>query len=174
MDLDLMADTAADRSDGEVLRWFDELRVPLRRYLICSGASATDADDAVQESFLRLHRHLESKGDRSNLYGWVFQVARNYLRDERKSARRQRTVGVDGAFTAPDPRSGPEKNLLDAERGRLLRAAIEKLPDQQRESMLLRASGLRYREIAEVLGVSTAGVGSLVQRAMARLSEELS
>jgi DNA-directed RNA polymerase specialized sigma24 family protein len=73
MDLDLMADTAADRSDGEVLRWFDELCGPLRRYLICSGASATDADDAVQESFLRLHRHLESKGDRSNLYGWVFQ-----------------------------------------------------------------------------------------------------
>ena len=154
--------------------WFDELRVPLRRYLICSGASATDADDAVQESFLRLHRHLGSEGDRSNLYGWVFQVARNYLRDERKSARRQKTVAVDGALAAADPRSGPEKNLLDAERGRLLRAAIDKLPDQQRECMLLRASGLRYREIAEVLVVSTAGVGSLVQRAMGRLSEELS
>jgi RNA polymerase sigma-70 factor (ECF subfamily) len=170
MDLALMVDVAADRSDGEVLRWFDELRGPLRRYLIYWGATATDADDAVQESFLRLHRHLGKKGDRTNLYGWIFQVARNYLRDKRKSARRQRTVGVDGALAAVDPRSGPKKNVLDAEHDRLLHAAIEELPDQR---MRLWASGLRYREIAEVLGFSTAGVGSLVQRAMCRLSQEL-
>ncbi len=168
-----MADMAADRSDGDVMRWFDQLRGPLRRYLICSGANAPDADDAVQETFLRLHRHLGNQGDRSNLYGWVFQVARNYLRDERKSARRRRTVGMESALTAADPQRGPEKDVLAAERGRLLHAAIEKLSGQQRECMLLRASGLRYREIAEVLGVSTAGVGSLVQRAMERLSEEL-
>src|SRR2546423_9451469 len=102
MDLYLMADGgmagltkakgAADPVRDEVLRRFDELRDPLRRYLLCSGARPADADDVLQDTFLQLHRHLEKGGDRSNLYGWVFQVARNLLRDERKSARHQRTV----------------------------------------------------------------------------------
>ena len=162
---------AADTPRDEVLRWFDEFRDPLRRYLMCVGANPADVDDAVQETFLQLYRHLERGGDRTNLYGWVFQVARNYLRDERKSARHQRTVQLDDGIT--DPQGSPENHALNDERSRRLRAAIGKLPEQQRECMLLRASGLRYREIAVVLGIATASVGALVHRAMARLSEDL-
>jgi DNA-directed RNA polymerase specialized sigma24 family protein len=71
MDLYLMADwktanvrkaAAADESHNEALCCFDELRGPLRRYLLCAGASPADADDAVQETFLRLYRHLEKSG----------------------------------------------------------------------------------------------------------------
>jgi RNA polymerase sigma-70 factor (ECF subfamily) len=187
MDLYLMADgaranpakvaTAADLARDEALRWFDELRDPLRRYLICAGACPADADEAVQESFLRLYRQLEKSGNLSNLRGWVFQVARNYLRDERKSARRQRSVPLDEAMEREgrmaDPRGSPEHCMLGEERSRRLHAAIEKLPAEQRECMLLRASGLRYREIAIVLGINISSVGVLVRRAVARLSEEL-
>jgi RNA polymerase sigma-70 factor (ECF subfamily) len=186
MDLYLMADgaranvtkaAAADALRDEALRWFDELRDPIRRYLMCAGASPADADDAVQETFLRLYRHLEKNGGQSNLRGWVFQVARNYLRDERKSARSLRTVSLDGAMEregAPaDPGGSPEQRALGEERTRRLRAAIATLPEQQRECMLLRSSGLRYSEIAEVMGIHTASVGTLVHRATARLIEEL-
>jgi RNA polymerase sigma-70 factor (ECF subfamily) len=187
MDLYLMADgatanpakvaTAADLARDEALRWFDELRDPLWRYLMCAGASPADADEAVQESFLRLYRQLEKSGHLSNLRGWVFQVARNYLRDERKSARRQRSVPLDEAMEREgrlaDPRGSPEYYMLGEERTRRLHAAIENLPAEQRECMLLRASGLRYREIATVLGVNISSVGVLVRRAVARLSEEL-
>jgi RNA polymerase sigma-70 factor, ECF subfamily len=164
---------AADRT-RETLRRFDELRDPLRRYLMCAGASAADADDAVQETFLRLYRQLEKNGELANLSGWLFQVARNYLRDERKSARRQRTVPLDGAMDREAAGSSPEHSALSDERTERLRTAIEKLPRQQRECMLLRSSGLRYREIAEILGISTSSIGPLVQRAVARLSEDLS
>jgi len=164
---------AADQRRDEALRCFDELCDPLRRYLMCAGASPADADDAVQETFLRLYRHLEKSGDLSNLCGWVFQVARNYLRDERKSARRQRSVPLDEALDRQGSLDNPELAALGKERARRLRAAIEKLPLQQRECMLLRSSGLRYREIAEILGINTSSVGPLVQRAVARLSEDL-
>jgi RNA polymerase sigma-70 factor (ECF subfamily) len=187
MDLYLMADgstasitnaePAAARAREEALRWFDELRDPLRRYLLCAGAGSADADEAVQESFLRLYQHLEKGGDRSNVRAWVFQVARNYLRDERKSARHQRTVPLEDAMESAgrftDPGGSPEHCALIEEQTRRLREAVGKLPRQQRECMLLRSSGLRYREIAEILGIQTNSVGALVQRAVARLSEDL-
>jgi len=53
-----------------------------------------------------------------------------------------------------------------------LRQAVAKLTPQQRECLRLRASGLRYREIAEVLGIGISSVGELVQRATARLRED--
>lgn len=170
------AAAGADLAREEALRWFDELRDPLRRYLMCSGSSPADADDAVQESFLRLHQYLVRSGDRSNVCGWVFQVARNYLRDERKSARSKRTVPLDEIASnggPADPGTSPLHGVLDEERTRRLRSAIGRLPEQQRECMLLRSAGLRYREIAKILGIQTASVGTLVHRAVARLSEEL-
>jgi RNA polymerase sigma-70 factor (ECF subfamily) len=187
MDLYLMADggmsnlsrvsATVAQARSEALRWFDEVRDPLRRYLICTGVNPADADEAVQESFLRLYRHLEKNGDVSNVRAWVFQVARNYVRDQRKSARHQRTVALDdssaGDSRFADPAGTPEHGVLRDERNRRLQGAVEKLPRQQRECILLRSSGLRYREIAEVMGIHTNSVGALVQRAVARLSEEL-
>ena len=181
MDRYLMADgrtlgiskaTAADRAREEALNWFDELRDPLRRYLMCAGAGPADADEAVQEAFLRLYRHLEKNGDRRNVRGWVFQVARNCIRDQRKSARHQHTVPLDDAIA--DPQDNPERCAQREERTRRLRGAIEKLPEQERECILLRSSGLRYREIADVMGIDTNRAGQLVQRAVARFREDLS
>jgi RNA polymerase sigma-70 factor (ECF subfamily) len=104
-------------------------------------------------------------------------VARNYMWDERRSVRRHRTLSLDDVIAAggspPDPRGNPEQQVLDKERTQLLLTAITKLSEQQRECILLRSSGLRYREIADVLGLSPSNVGTLVHRAMVRLSEEL-
>jgi RNA polymerase sigma-70 factor (ECF subfamily) len=179
MDLYLMADgrpaASAETVREEALRWFDELQQPLRRYLICSGANPADADEAVQESFLRLYRHLAAGGEYANVRAWVFQVARNCVRDSRKSAHRQRTVPIheerEGRF--PDPGGSPEQHAAQEEQTRRLRAAVEKLPRKQRECILMRSCGLRYREIGEIMGINTNSVGALVQRAMARLSEDL-
>src|SRR5258708_15659 len=72
--------------DQEVIQLFDDARTALRRYMILLGTSPEDADDGVQEAFLRLHKHLESGRERGNLRGWLFQVAKNLVRDRRKSA----------------------------------------------------------------------------------------
>jgi len=168
---------STDSSREQTLRAFDELYEPLRRYLTCVGVSPSEADDAAQETFLRLYRHLKKNGLPASLRGWVFQVARNYLRDERRSARRHRTVSLDDKMdrgdSPPDPVSNPEQQVLDEERSRRLLIAIESLPEQQRECMLLRSSGLRYREIAGVLGINPSNVGTLVHRAVAHLTEKL-
>ncbi len=176
----MTADESAASSgyrQSEVSRTFDELRRPLFRYFLCAGLSREDADEGVQETFLRLHRHLQKDGDRSNLRGWIFQVARNLARNRHKSARIRRTEALDGDWkrrnSFPDPEGSPEDQAIRAERMRRLKRSIERLTPQQRECVLLRASGLRYREIAEILGVGISSVGEMVQRAAARLSEAL-
>jgi RNA polymerase sigma-70 factor, ECF subfamily len=158
----------------EVAGLFDQLRDPLYRYLLGLGLSHDDAGDGVQETFLRLHQHLRKCGDRTNLRGWVFQVARNLVRNEVKRAGRHRTEAMDSGLERQIAGGiSPEDEVLRRERLQRLRCAIAKLTPQQRECLLLRASGLRYREIAEVLGVGISTVGELVQRATARLSEDL-
>ena len=161
----------------EVSGMFDELRRPLFRYFLCAGLSREDADEGIQETFLRLHWHLRKDGDRSNLRGWVFQVARNLARNQHKSARSRRTEALDNSLersnAVPDPEGSPEDQAIRNERMRRLHRSMETLTPQQRECLLLRASGLRYREIAEVLGIGISSVGELVQRAAARLIEVL-
>jgi RNA polymerase sigma-70 factor (ECF subfamily) len=178
-----LSKAVADQPREEALRWFEELRDPLRRYLLCSGASPADADDAVQETFLRLYRHLRSAddfkpGDHSNLHGWIFRVARNYLRDERKSSRSRLSVdlkpGSDIESRSSSAYDTPETGALRDDRNRMLQAAIERLPEQQRECILLRSSGMRNKEIAAIMGIAESSVGSLVHRAVARLRKDLS
>lgn len=153
----------------EVLRWFDELRDPLRRYLMCAGAHRADADEAVQETFLKLYLQFRKNTEVTNVRAWVFAVARNCVRDARKSARYQRTVALGDA-----PAEGnPERDALLAERSLRLGEAVGRLPERERECILLRSSGMRYREIAEILGIETNSVGAALHRAVMRLREEL-
>src|SRR5215472_6691355 len=144
--------------EDEVVGFYDELHEPLYRYFLYRGLRPDDAAEGVQETFLRLFEHLRARGDRTNLRGWIFQVARNLIRDEFKSARRRRTEQFDatderGGVNHADPRGNPEEQILRVERLHRLPVSLENLTSQQRECFLLRASGLRYREIAEVLSV---------------------
>jgi RNA polymerase sigma-70 factor, ECF subfamily len=158
----------------EVIRLFDETQAPLQRYLIFLGLSPEDAQDSVQEAFLRLHRRFESLPDRTNLRGWLFQVAKNLARDKRKSNWAHRTSCQDhqGLTSIEDANDSPETSLLKQERLEWFRSAMARLTEQQVECLKLRASGLRYREIAAVMGIGISSVGELVKRATIRLSEE--
>jgi RNA polymerase sigma-70 factor (ECF subfamily) len=162
--------------DQEVNRLFDEMHAPLRRYMMFLGLSPEDADDGVQEAFLRLHKHVGSRGDRTNLRGWLFQVVRNFARDKRKSAWTRRTSMYrqdhERLSSVEDPQDSPEERLLKEEKLGWLRSAIERLTPQQVECLQLRVAGFKYREIAGVMGIGISAVGELVQRAMSRLNED--
>lgn len=162
--------------EQEVVRLFDELHAPLRRYVMSLGLTPQDADDGVQETFLRLHKHLGSRGARTNLRGWLFQVARNVARDKRKSSwvRRTSTSREDNEriLSVEAPIDSPEDRLLKEEKLGWLRTAVVRLTPQQVECLRLRMAGLRYREIADVMGIGISAVGELVQRAMNRLEED--
>jgi RNA polymerase sigma-70 factor (ECF subfamily) len=158
--------------DREATILFGELRKPLLRYLVCLGLSPDEAQDVVQDSFLSLHRHLAGGGSQDNIRSWLFRVAHNRARNHQASYHRRFADPLDPAASLLLDEATPERALLEKEKSERLSAAIWSLPDSERECLLLRANGLRYREIAEVLGIATSTVADTVDRAVKKLAEK--
>jgi RNA polymerase sigma-70 factor, ECF subfamily len=156
----------------EVLALFDQFRRPLLRYGLSLGLRVPEAEDVVQEVFLSLFRHLHLGRSRRNLRGWIFRVAHNLALKQRESDRRVERNGARYADLSAEPTDeypGPEQQAVDRERERCLRSIFRALPEQDRICLSLRAEGLRYREIAEVLDMSLGAVSISLTRSLARL-----
>jgi RNA polymerase sigma-70 factor (ECF subfamily) len=158
-----------------VLEYYDREHVAIQRYLLFLSVNAETAQDIVQESFLKLHEHLLANGDRTNLRAWLYRVAHNLGRNAQMAFHSVRTdsLDVEAARNACAPAPSPEQELLEQERMTRLRRAMDSLSTAQKESLVLRAEGLKYREIAEVLNVSVSTVGENVQRGLEKLKEIL-
>jgi len=157
---------------SEVTTLYRELRKPLLRYLVCLGLAGDEAQDVVQDAFLSLQLHLASNGAQENIRGWLFRVAHNQARNRQTSYHRRFGESLDGEmdFLAGD--ATPEQRVLEKEKFRRLAAGIRMLTESERECLLLRAGGLRYREIGEVLGIATSTVADTVERAIRKLAEK--
>ena len=156
------------RHQKEVTQAFEDAREDVYFYLLTLGLSPPQAQEAAQEVFLRLYMALE-KGDRiENMRAWVFRVAHNLGLDMRsKSQPLQITPELEGALR--DTARGAEAELIERERMEQLSAAWSTLSPQQRQCLHLRAEGLRYREIAEAMGITISSVREFLSRAILRL-----
>lgn len=151
--------------EAELETLFCRFRVPLLRYLHSFGLPVQDSEEVVQETFLALFQHLRQGKPRTNLQGWLFRVAHN-LGLKRCQGRRLEADVQDGW----DPRPNPEQQAAGRQRQRRLQNIVRALPEQDRRCLFLRAEGLRYREIAQVLGISLGAVAQSLERSLARLS----
>ena len=153
---------------------FDECGGGLRRYVGSFGLGAQATEDVLQDVFLSLFRHLRLGRPRSNLKGWLFQVAHNLaLKQRQKRVRRQQTEGDwDGSLAERviDPAANPEEQLADVQRRRRLRAMLRAIPERDRQCLCLRAEGLLYRDIAKTLDISLGSVAKSLARAITRLT----
>ena len=143
--------------------------------------SEEDAFDISQDVFLKAYRSLRSFRQESSFQTWVCRLAANRCIDFlRKQKRRGKTVSLDepddlGRLPElPDERYAPEQVVERRERTRLLRAAMQKLPEDQRIILILReVEGFSYQEISEALELEPGTVKSRIARARAHLAELL-
>jgi RNA polymerase sigma-70 factor, ECF subfamily len=158
----------------QVVQLFDQLRSPLLRYLLAFGLPTQDGEEVIQEVFLALQQHLERGRSRQNLRGWVFRVAHNLGLKRRLAKAREASnvlLSADAlAASVPDPAENPEEQLLSGENHQCLQAILRALPEQDQWCLSLRAEGLRYREIAEILDVSLGSVSAALARSLARFT----
>jgi RNA polymerase sigma-70 factor (ECF subfamily) len=153
--------------EEEVVALFEQLRNPLLRYLLSFRIAVPDAEEIVQEAFLSLFQHLRQGKSRANLQGWLFKVAHNLaLKNRLKSQRQSPSPPEPQIDSAP----GPEDQAADIQRQHRLMAVVKALPELDQCCLSLRAEGLRYREISQVLGISLGAVANSLEKSLSRLS----
>ena len=168
----------ADQTPAEVQR-FEEAMIPhldaaynLARWL---AGNQHDAEDVVQESYLRALKFLGGfRG--GNARAWLLAIVRNTCYDW---LRRNRPNGVtseldENVLAADSSEVDPEMLLLAASRSETVRRAIEELPVEFREVVILRElEGMSYKQIAEMAEIPVGTVMSRLARARARLEKSL-
>jgi len=108
---------------------------------------------------------------RSNLRGWAFRVAHNLGLKRRIAVSRRMEVSIHADMeTHVDSALNPEEQAAAAQRQTRLESIVRALSEQDRCCLALRAEGLRYREIAEILGMSLGSVSGSLARSLGRLT----
>ena len=143
----------------------------LRAFAISLSGNVDRADDLVQETLLRALVNIDSFEPGTNLSAWLFTILRNLFRSEYRKRRREVEDG-DGTY-AESLKSQPEQEARVEFRE--FRAALAKLPSDQREALILvGASGFSYEEAAGICGCAVGTIKSRVNRARTRLAELMS
>ena len=155
----------------EVAGLFDRFRNPLLRYMAGFGLAYADGEELIQEAFLSLFQHLTREKSRENLPGWLFRVAHNLALKRRcREGRQVEANGWSHPSTFIDPGPDPEQAVIDLQTRELVLAVVRALPELDRRCLLLRAEGLRYREIAERLDMSLGSVSMSLARSLGRIA----
>jgi RNA polymerase sigma-70 factor (ECF subfamily) len=130
-----------------------------------------DAQDAAQETFLRLYKSLNRLPDVLAIKSWLYRVTVNVCNDMHRQRRRRAwepLSGPDPASTLPDP----ELAWTHQERGRLLEMALQTLATKERAAVVLRdVQGLSTREVAGILGTREVTVRSQICEARGKLKK---
>ena len=133
-----------------------------------------DAEDAVQEVFLRAYRRLDTFDPERRFVTWLLSIGSNYCIDRLRRRRFNWLTLDDVVFWLPSTEAGPERSALRAERRDMVQQALQQLPDTYRGVAVLRYwHDFSYLEIAEALRLTEATVKTRLHRARKMLAEAL-
>ena len=143
----------------------------LRAFAISLSGNVDRADDLVQETLLRALVNIDSFEPGTNLSAWLFTILRNLFRSEYRKRRREVPDG-EGTYAETLKTQPEQASRVEFEE---FRAALGKLPPDQREALVLvGASGFSYEEAASICGCAVGTIKSRVNRARTRLAELMS
>jgi RNA polymerase sigma-70 factor (ECF subfamily) len=157
--------------------FFDRYAGPLLGYLRGMIGDRATAEDLVQETMLRVHRHIGRYREEGAFRAWVFRIATNLALSELRRRRHAAADALDaGVLGLRDPASpDPHEQVEADERERTMQAALAILADDQRAVILMRVrQEMGIREIAQVLCVPEGTVKSRIHHAVSKLRELVS
>ncbi|HOP04850.1 MAG TPA: sigma-70 family RNA polymerase sigma factor [Tenuifilaceae bacterium] len=156
----------------------------------CRGfvSSYADAEDLAQEVFMEVFQSLSGFRSESKLSTWLYRIAVNKsLNFVKKQKRNGLLQSIEGFFSGvkgstssnleveDESNASPEETVINKEKRKILKSAINSLPQNQRIAFILsKYQDLSYKEIAEVMDISLSSVESLLFRAKANLQKKLS
>lgn len=166
---------AATRGDQRAFaRLVDAYQVPVYNLCYRMLGNAGDAEDAAQETFVRVYTHLRSYNTQQKLSSWILAVASHYCIDR---LRRQRIKWLSLDETLPLPAASrdetlPEDRLMEQETRAEIQDLMQILPAEYRLVIALRYwQDLSYQEIAQVVGATESAIKSRLHRARQMLAD---
>ena len=176
---------AGDQQSFELL--LQRYRTPLVNFLYRMVRNREQAEDLAQEVFLRVYRAREDYEPSAKFTTWLFRIATNLALNSVRDHRHEKLdVSMDAPITADaedgeermmevaDDHPDIEQHLVEEARKKMIRHAIEKLPEKQRAAVLLhKYQELDYAEISKILQCSESALKSLLFRAYETLRVEL-
>lgn len=161
---------------AEIIKRYEKRILAFIVHMLSSTHLDHMAEDLCQETFYKAYRSLQSFRDAEASFStWLYTIARNTVLSELRKSRNSEVYIEDSKV---DPITSfdrlPEVELLRTERERLVRLAIESLPDKQRQAIILREYEDRdYKEIADKLDSTVSSVKSLLFRARSSIKSQL-
>jgi len=139
----------------------------IHRFLSRMVNDPAEAEDLALETFYRLYKHSADKQDASNTRGWLFKVASNLALQSIRSFKRREHYEVTAGKNALDEKheDQPSRIFAKKEEQRLVRVALGQMNTRQAELLIMRHSGMSYKEIANSLHLSPTSIGPLLLRA---------
>ena len=148
---------------------FRETRNDLYYYILSFGLASPEAQEIVQDVFLRFYVACKQDESIENPRGWLFRVGHNLAVNAGRRTATQRLFALGSKQRDVARGDNPEERVMRKEVARKMRKVLATLSPQQRVCLQLRAEGLRYSEIASEVGVGTSTVGEFLSRAIKKL-----
>lgn len=169
----LRAASGPDEQQAAFLDLYRRHRAGLLSFLVRYLRDATLAEDVLQETFVRVHAHLDAAPPCS-FRAWVHRVARNVATDLLRREGKQERLAASPAAPVPAPAPGPDAEAASREAIDRARAALATLPDEERALLLQRhASGLTLDELAAAWDCTERTVRNRLEKASQALARAL-
>jgi RNA polymerase sigma-70 factor (ECF subfamily) len=160
--------------EQEVVVLYADHAASLHRYGVSLTCDPPLVQEAIQEAFLGYFAERLENKEIPDSRAWLFRALRSYLQENREGSRAPVTTSMEGLNEVPDRRQNPELDLHHREVWSRISSALS---PREFECICLRAEGLSYLEIADVVGIRCGTVGVLLARGvkkLRRLSERFS
>ncbi|PMB52916.1 RNA polymerase sigma factor SigZ [Fischerella thermalis CCMEE 5201] len=157
---------------NDVKAIWQEFHQRLRGFVLQRVNNPADADDILQEVFVRIHQHLTTVRASDRLQSWIFAITRNAIIDYYRKVERQPGFTSEAALETLAVDEDPE--IFNQQMASCLRPLLEHLPEPYREAVhLAELEGMTQAAIAQELGISLSGMKSRVQRGRQKLKDLL-
>ncbi len=149
---------------------------PVFAFLVRMLGSPEEAEDLCQDSFMRMIGSAGKYRPEGKFQSWLFRIAGNLARSRLRRRKILRWLPLaNGHHETPAADPDPLTELESGEERAQVRAAVSRLPERQREALILKQyHDLSYQEIADAMGATVASVQMLLHRAMSALRKDLS
>ena len=144
---------------------------PIYRFAYRLLGDDEEAKDLTQDTFLILHRNMDSGSRIERPKAWIYTVAANLCRDRLR--RRKKSLEIMADFLAEQSRSDPKADALSREDVGIVRRSLAKLPERDRVLVLLYQDELTYAEMADATGINKKSIGKFLSRAIAKLAKAI-